>query len=113
MRGLRYQGAGYCSRRRSNCLNQNGNLAAVTSTGGLTNKNTAAGDTPLVIRGTSANNHTCAVSCAGQVEEFIRSLVACDISCLIGYKGLNLQEACRQAMQADLPGKRKWRPDSG
>jgi L-asparaginase / beta-aspartyl-peptidase len=76
-------------------LDVNGNLAAATSTGGLTNKKFGrVGDTPIVGAGTYANNNTCAVSCTGVGELFIRSVVAYDISCLIEYKGLSLQEAC-------------------
>lgn len=71
-----------------------GNLAAGTSTGGMTNKNYGrVGDTPMVGAGTYANN-TCAVSCTGHGEFFIRSVVAYDISCLMEYKGLSLKEAC-------------------
>lgn len=71
-----------------------GNLAAGTSTGGMTNKNYGRiGDTPMVGAGTYANN-TCAISCTGHGEFFIRSVVAYDISCLMEYKGLSLKEAC-------------------
>ena len=71
-----------------------GNLAAGTSTGGMTNKNYGrVGDTPMVGAGTYANN-TCAISCTGHGEFFIRSVVAYDISCLMEYKGLSLKEAC-------------------
>ncbi|MBL7812235.1 MAG: isoaspartyl peptidase/L-asparaginase [Bacteroidetes bacterium] len=72
-----------------------GNLAAATSTGGMTNKKWGRiGDTPIIGAGTYANNTTCAVSCTGHGELFIRSVVAYDISCLMEYKGLSLQEAC-------------------
>ncbi len=73
-----------------------GNLAAGTSTGGMTNKKHGrVGDTPIIGAGTYANNATCAVSCTGHGEFFIRSVVAYDISCLMEYKGLTLREACR------------------
>jgi beta-aspartyl-peptidase (threonine type) len=72
-----------------------GNIAAGTSTGGMTNKkNGRVGDTPIIGAGTYANNKTCAVSCTGHGEFFIRSVVAYDISCLIEYKGFTLKQAC-------------------
>ena len=52
------------------------------------------GDSPIIGAGTYANNNTCAISCTGHGELFIRCVVAHDISCLIEYKGLSLQEAC-------------------
>ncbi|KAA3438344.1 isoaspartyl peptidase/L-asparaginase family protein [Rufibacter hautae] len=71
-----------------------GNLAAATSTGGMTNKNfNRIGDTPIIGAGTYANNRTCAVSCTGHGEFFMRSVVAYDISCLMEYKGLSLTQA--------------------
>lgn len=76
-------------------LDKSGNLAAATSTGGMTNKKFGrVGDTPIIGAGTYANNNTCAISCTGHGELFIRSVVAYDISCLMEYKGLTLQEAC-------------------
>ena len=76
-------------------LDRNGNLAAATSTGGLTNKKFGRiGDSPVIGAGTYANNKTCAISCTGVGELFIRSVVAYDISCLMEYKGLTLREAC-------------------
>ena len=76
-------------------LDVNGNLAAGTSTGGMTNKKHGrVGDTPIIGAGTYANNETCAISCTGHGEFFIRSVVAYDISCLMAYKGLSLKEAC-------------------
>jgi beta-aspartyl-peptidase (threonine type) len=84
-------------------LDENGNLAAATSTGGLTNKKFGrVGDTPVIGCGTYANNNTCAVSCTGEGEQFIQAVLAFDISCLIEYKGLSLTEACRQAMGGKL-----------
>jgi len=84
-------------------LDQYGNLAAATSTGGLTNKKWGRiGDTPLIGSGTYANNETCAVSCTGVGELFIRSVVAYDISCLIEYKGLSLKEACNRVVMEKL-----------
>ena len=72
-----------------------GNLAAGTSTGGMTNKRFGRiGDSPVIGAGTYANNATCAISCTGHGEPFLRAVVAHDISCLMEYKGLSLQEAC-------------------
>jgi beta-aspartyl-peptidase (threonine type) len=72
-----------------------GNIAAATSTGGMTNKKFGrVGDSPIIGAGTYANNATCAISCTGHGEFFIRSVVAYDISCLMEYKGLSLKEAC-------------------
>jgi beta-aspartyl-peptidase (threonine type) len=71
-----------------------GNIAAATSTGGMTNKKYGRiGDSPLIGAGTYANNKTCAISCTGHGEPFIRGVVAYDVSCLIEYKGLSLHEA--------------------
>lgn len=76
-------------------LDQNGNLAAATSTGGMTNKKYGrVGDSPIIGAGTYANNKTCAVSCTGHGEYFMRTVVGHDISCLMEYKGLSLSEAC-------------------
>lgn len=80
-----------------------GNLAAATSTGGMTNKMfNRVGDTPLIGSGTWADNHTCAVSCTGHGEFFIRWVVAYDIACLMEYKGLSLKEACEKVIQDKL-----------
>ncbi|MGB5318642.1 isoaspartyl peptidase/L-asparaginase family protein [Eudoraea sp.] len=71
-----------------------GNLAAATSTGGMTNKRFGRiGDSSLIGVGNYANNNTCAVSCTGSGEFFIRAVVAYDVSCLMEYKGLSLKEA--------------------
>lgn len=76
-------------------LDQDGNLAAATSTGGMTNKKWGRiGDSPVIGAGTYANNDTCAISCTGHGELFIRTVVGHDISCLMEYKGLSLEEAC-------------------
>jgi beta-aspartyl-peptidase (threonine type) len=76
-------------------LDVHGNLAAATSTGGMTNKKYGrVGDSPIIGAGTYANNNTCAISCTGHGEFFIRSVVSYDISCLMEYKGLSLKEAC-------------------
>ena len=75
-------------------LDQHGNIAAATSTGGMTNKQFGrVGDSPIIGAGTYANNKTCAVSCTGHGEPFIRAVTAYDVSCLMEYKGLSLEEA--------------------
>lgn len=84
-------------------LDVNGNLAAATSTGGMTNKKYGRmGDSPIIGAGTYANNNTCAVSCTGHGELFMRSVVAYDISCLIEYKGLSLKQACNMVVYDKL-----------
>ncbi|GAA4305148.1 isoaspartyl peptidase/L-asparaginase [Aestuariibaculum suncheonense] len=81
-------------------LDKNGNLAAGTSTGGMTNKRWGRiGDSPIIGAGTYANNNTCAISCTGWGEYFIRSVVAHDISALMEYKGLSIEEAAREVIQ--------------
>ncbi|MFZ1527961.1 MAG: isoaspartyl peptidase/L-asparaginase [Ferruginibacter sp.] len=71
-----------------------GNLAAGTSTGGMTNKRFGrVGDAPIIGAGTYANNNTVAVSCTGWGEYFIRSVVAHDLSAMMEYKGLTVQQA--------------------
>ncbi|MFT4062660.1 MAG: isoaspartyl peptidase/L-asparaginase [Edaphocola sp.] len=84
-------------------LDAKGNLAAATSTGGMTNKQYGrVGDTPIIGAGTYANNQTCAVSCTGHGELFIRQVVAHQVHCLMYYKGLSLEEACNQTVMVDL-----------
>lgn len=84
-------------------LDRSGNLAAATSTGGMTNKKYGrVGDSPLIGAGTWADNQTCAISCTGHGELFIRSVVAYDIACLIEYKGLSLAEACEKVVMQKL-----------
>lgn len=73
---------------------RHGNIAAATSTGGMTNKQWGrVGDSSIVGAGTYANNETCAISCTGHGEMFIRAVAAYDVSCLMEYKSLSLQEA--------------------
>ena len=84
-------------------IDDKGNLAAATSTGGMTNKKYGrVGDSPLIGAGTYANNDTCAVSCTGSGEFFIRNVVAYDLSCIIEHKTLPLQEACTEVVQIRL-----------
>jgi beta-aspartyl-peptidase (threonine type) len=85
-------------------LDRDGNVAAATSTGGMTNKQFGRiGDSPMIGAGNYANNQTCAVSCTGSGEYFIRGVVAYDVSCLMEYKGLSLAEACHEVVQVRLP----------
>ena len=83
---------------------QDGTLAAATSTGGMTNKRYGRiGDTPIIGSGTYANNRTCAVSCTGHGEPFIRSVAAYDVSCLMEYKGYDIHQACEEVVLKKLP----------
>lgn len=78
---------------------QNGNIAAATSTGGMTNKRFGrVGDSPMIGAGNYANNKTCAVSCTGSGEFFIRGVVAYDLSSLIEHKGMSLEEATKEVI---------------
>ena len=78
---------------------RNGNIAAATSTGGMTNKKWGrVGDSPMIGAGNYANNKTCAVSCTGSGEFFIRGVVAYDVSCLMEFKGLSLEEAASEVI---------------
>jgi len=80
-----------------------GNIAAATSTGGMTNKKYGRiGDSPLIGCGTYANNITCAISCTGHGEPFIRAVAAHDVSALMEYKGMSLQEAMDKVVNDKL-----------
>lgn len=84
-------------------LDSFGDIAAATSTGGMTNKKIGRiGDSPLIGAGTYANNKTCAVSCTGAGEFFIRQVAAYDVSCLIEYKQMSLAEACDEVVNERL-----------
>jgi beta-aspartyl-peptidase (threonine type) len=84
-------------------LDKSGNLAAGTSTGGMPNKKyNRVGDAPIIGAGTYANNNTCAVSATGHGEFFIRWTVAHDISALMEYKGLTLNEAAELVVNDKL-----------
>ena len=88
-------------------LDQAGNLAAATSTGGTTNKKVGRiGDSPVIGAGTFANNATCAVSATGDGEFFIRIVAAHDVSALIEYRGMSLADATQQVLDkvANLGG---------
>lgn len=85
-------------------LDRHGNLAAATSTGGMTNKKwQRIGDSPIIGAGTYANNAGCAVSCTGHGESFIRAVAAHDVHALMAYKGLSLEEAVRVVVHEKLP----------
>ncbi|HEX7314149.1 MAG TPA: isoaspartyl peptidase/L-asparaginase [Pyrinomonadaceae bacterium] len=80
-----------------------GHLAAATSTGGMTNKRFGrVGDTALIGAGTYADDRTCAVSCTGHGEFFMRAVAAYDVACLMKYKGLTLADACEQVVGLTL-----------
>jgi len=84
-------------------LDQYGNLAAGTSTGGMTNMRYGrVGDAPIIGAGTYANNATCAVSATGHGEYFIRSVVGYDISALMEYKGLSVKKAADEVVMKKL-----------
>ena len=81
------------------CLDREGNLAAGTSTGGISNKRFGrVGDSPIIGAGTYANNETCAVSCTGDGEFFIRSVVAHDVSAMMQYAGRTVSEAAEAVL---------------
>ena len=85
-------------------LDKDGNLAAGTSTGGMTNKRwNRIGDAPIIGAGTYANNATCAVSCTGWGEYFIRAMAAYDVSALVGYKDMSLSDATHEVIQNKIP----------
>lgn len=80
-----------------------GNIAGATSTGGMTNKKYGRiGDSPLIGSGTYANNKTCAISCTGHGEMFIRTVASYDVSCLMEYQGYSLQEAMEMVVHDKL-----------
>ncbi len=84
-------------------LDKQGNLAAGTSTGGMTNKKYGRiGDAPIIGAGTYANNNTCAVSATGHGEFFIRYTVAHDISALMEYKNMSLADAAELVINKKL-----------
>ncbi|MBX3376679.1 MAG: isoaspartyl peptidase/L-asparaginase [Phycisphaeraceae bacterium] len=89
-------------------LDSHGNLAAATSTGGMTGKRYGrAGDSPIIGAGTYADNRTCAVSCTGTGEEFIRHVVAFQVSALMRYAGMPVEQAARTVIFERL------QPDDG
>lgn len=84
-------------------LDAQGNLAAATSTGGMTNKQAGrVGDTPIIGAGCYANNATVAVSSTGTGEIFMRTVAAYDVSALMEYGGLSLQQATDKVVMEKL-----------
>lgn len=80
-------------------LDKYGNLAAATSTGGLTNKRyNRIGDSPIIGCGTYANNRTCAVSCTGHGEAFIRTVAAHSLSSILEFTNVSLHDAAREVL---------------
>ena len=85
-------------------VDAHGNLAAATSTGGITNKQVGrVGDAPVIGAGCYANNRTCAVSTTGTGEMYIRMVAAYDISALMEYTGATLEAAAAKVMHEKLP----------
>jgi len=85
-------------------LDMHGNLAAATSTGGMTNKRLGrVGDSPLIGAGTYADNRTAAISCTGTGEMFIRGVVAYDICARMAYGGQTLDIAAHEVVIKTLP----------
>lgn len=81
-------------------LDTHGNLSAGTSTGGMTNKKYGRiGDAPIIGAGTYANNKTCAISCTGHGEYYIRLAFARDISALMEYKNMSVTDACKEEIR--------------
>ena len=77
-----------------------GNVAAATSTGGMTNKRFGrVGDSPMIGAGNYANNKTCAVSCTGSGEYFIRGVVAYEVSALMEFKSYSVEQAAEEVIQ--------------
>jgi beta-aspartyl-peptidase (threonine type) len=84
-------------------LDRRGNLAAATSTGGIANKTPGrVGDSPLIGAGTYADNATCAVSCTGHGEYFMRVVAAHEIAALIAHRGLTLRAAAERVAAMEL-----------
>ena len=80
-----------------------GNIAAGTSTGGMTNKKYGRiGDSPIIGAGTYADNKTCAISCTGHGEPFIKAVAAYDVAARMEYKKLNLQDAMKEVVHSKL-----------
>lgn len=84
-------------------LDKNGNLAAATSTGGMTNKQYGrVGDSPIIGAGTYAENESCAVSATGQGEYFIRGMISYEVAALMKYKNYSLEKAAKHAIHKKL-----------
>jgi beta-aspartyl-peptidase (threonine type) len=84
-------------------LDKDGNIAAGTSTGGMTNKRYGRiGDAPIIAAGTYADNLTCGVSATGHGEFFIRSVVAYDVAAKMKYAGMSLEAAANKIVYDEL-----------
>ena len=85
-------------------LDKHGNLAAATSTGGMTNKRQGrVGDSPIIGAGTYAKNGVCAVSATGHGEYFIRAVAAYHIASAVEFRGLSLADAARELIHSRIP----------
>ncbi len=85
-------------------LDMNGNLAAATSTGGMSNKKFGrVGDTPIIGAGTYADNNTCAISCTGWGEYFIGLVIAKTVSDLMEFKNFSVEKAASEIIMKKLP----------
>ena len=103
--GDRYSSAeiGYFGTVGAVALDAEGNLAAATSTGGMTNKRWGrVGDSPIIGAGNYADNNACAVSATGSGEHFIRTVLGHEIAALVKYRNLPLEDAARQAVHGTL-----------
>ena len=101
-RGAAYEDEGTLKYGTVGCVvvDSYGDLAAATSTGGLTNKKYGRiGDSPVVGAGTYASNASCAISCTGTGEYFIRGTIARDVAALMEFKGLSLEEAGKETLK--------------
>ncbi|MFW6081359.1 MAG: isoaspartyl peptidase/L-asparaginase, partial [Desulfosalsimonas sp.] len=90
------------------CLDRQGNLASASSTGGITGKRYGrVGDSPIVGAGVYADNATCAVSCTGEGEFFMRRVAANRVSALMEFRGLELESAAVEVLEGirELGGK--------
>jgi len=86
-------------------LDRDGNLAAATSTGGMTNKQWGrVGDSPIIGAGTYADNRSCAVSATGHGEYFIRATIARDVCARVQYSGASLKQAADDEIHGQLAG---------
>ena len=97
MRDKKFGTVGACA------CDSEGNVASATSTGGMTNKKYGRiGDSPLIGAGTYANNETCAISCTGHGEMFIRAVAAYDVSAIMEYKHMSLKDAMHEVVHDKL-----------
>lgn len=101
--GLSAADIGYFGTVGAAALDRDGNLAAATSTGGMTNKRWGrVGDSPIIGAGTYADNRCCAVSATGSGEYFIRAVAAHEVCALMRHRGLAVREAAREVVHGRL-----------